>query len=58
MRTQLAFALDRVKTLAPQHPEWKNTQPFKAVLDGDMEDARGVRRKGPGGTHHGHACRE
>ena len=29
---QLAFALDRVKALAPQHPEWKTKQPFKAVL--------------------------
>jgi haloacid dehalogenase-like hydrolase len=37
MYTQLAFALDRVKTLAPQHPEWKDKQPFKAALDGDME---------------------
>jgi phosphoserine phosphatase len=34
---QLAFALDRVKTLAPQHPEWKDTQPFKAALEGDMK---------------------
>jgi phosphoglycolate phosphatase-like HAD superfamily hydrolase len=34
---QVAFALDRVKALAPQHPEWKQTQPFKAVLDGDMK---------------------
>ena len=34
---QLAFALDRVRTLAPQHPEWKTTQPFKAVLDNDAE---------------------
>jgi len=33
---QLAFALDRVKALAPQHPEWKNKQPFKAVLEGDL----------------------
>ncbi|NEK19804.1 HAD family hydrolase [Rhizobium leguminosarum] len=37
MYTQLAFALDRVKALAPQHPEWKETQPFKAVLEGDMK---------------------
>jgi phosphoserine phosphatase len=37
MYVQLAFALDRVKTLAPQHPEWKETQPFKAVLEGDMK---------------------
>lgn len=34
---QLAFALDRVKVLAPKHPEWKTTQPFKGVLDGDMK---------------------
>jgi phosphoserine phosphatase len=34
---QLAFALDRVKTLAPNHPEWKEKQPFKAVLEEDMK---------------------
>jgi phosphoglycolate phosphatase-like HAD superfamily hydrolase len=34
---QFAFALDRVKVLAPKHPEWKTTQPFKAVLDGDLK---------------------
>ena len=33
---QLLFALDRVRALAPQHPEWKTTQPFKAALEGDM----------------------
>ena len=33
---QLAFALDRVKQLASEHPEWKTTQPFQAVLEGDM----------------------
>ena len=33
---QLLFAIDRVKQLAPHHPEWRTTQPFKAVLDGDM----------------------
>jgi len=36
MYVQLAFALDRVKVLAPQHPEWKTKQPFKGVLDGDL----------------------
>lgn len=35
--TQLAFALDRVKALSNQHPEWKDKQPFKAVLDNDTE---------------------
>lgn len=33
--TQLRFALDRVETLAADHPEWKDTQPFQAVLSGD-----------------------
>jgi len=37
MYFQLAFALDRVKALAPQHPEWKSKQPFKAALEGDMK---------------------
>jgi phosphoserine phosphatase len=37
MYGQMAFALDRVKALAPLHPEWKDTQPFKAVLEGDMK---------------------
>jgi phosphoglycolate phosphatase-like HAD superfamily hydrolase len=36
MYFQLAFAIDRVKTLAPQHPEWKTAQPFMAILDDDM----------------------
>src|SRR6185369_10936968 len=34
MYTQLAFALDRVKSLAPQHPAWQEKEPFKAVLTG------------------------
>jgi len=33
---QLAFALDRVKALAPANPQWQTTQPFEAVLQGDM----------------------
>jgi haloacid dehalogenase-like hydrolase len=37
MYAQMAFALDRVKALAPMHPEWKDKQPFKAALDGDMK---------------------
>jgi phosphoserine phosphatase len=35
MYVQLAFAIDRVKALAPAHPEWKTTQPFKAALEGE-----------------------
>jgi len=34
---QLAFAIDRVKAMAPQHPEWKTTQPFQALLERDMK---------------------
>src|SRR6266403_2351441 len=37
MYVQLAFALDRVKAMAPLHPEWKDKQPFKAVLEGDLK---------------------
>ncbi len=37
MYTQLAFALDRVKQEAPNHPDWRQKQPFKAALDGDLE---------------------
>src|SRR5262245_27099364 len=36
MYVQLAFALDRVKALASEHPEWKDKEPFKAVLTGDI----------------------
>jgi phosphoserine phosphatase len=43
---QFAYALDRVKALAPQHPEWKDTQPFKAVLEGDMAALAAAGEKG------------
>lgn len=36
MYFQLAFILDRVKALAPQHPEWQTQEPFKSVLAGNM----------------------
>ena len=39
MYTQLAFALDRVKALAAEHPEWKTQEPFKSVLAGDLKSA-------------------
>jgi phosphoglycolate phosphatase-like HAD superfamily hydrolase len=44
--TQFVFALDRVKTLAPKHPEWKTTQPFQAVLDGDAKAIAASGEKG------------
>ena len=34
---QFAFALDRVKALAPRHPEWNTTPPFNAILKGDVK---------------------
>jgi phosphoglycolate phosphatase-like HAD superfamily hydrolase len=43
---QFAFALDRVKAVAPQHPDWKSTQPFKAVLDGDTKALAASGEKG------------
>lgn len=43
---QLAFALDEVKTLAPQHPAWQQEQPFKAALEGDH---RALAAAGTGG---------
>jgi len=39
MYFQLFFALDRVKALAPQHPEWKTQEPFASLLKGDVKAA-------------------
>jgi haloacid dehalogenase-like hydrolase len=36
---QFLFAIDRVKALAPQHPEWKDKEPFKFLLAGDLKSA-------------------
>jgi len=38
---QLLFALDRVKELAPRHPEWKDKEPFASLLKGDVKSALG-----------------
>jgi phosphoserine phosphatase len=46
MYTQLAFALERVKATADKHPEWKEKQPFKAVLDGDHKALAEAGEKG------------
>ena len=35
MYSEVVFALDRVVALAPQHPQWKTTEPFKTVLSGN-----------------------
>ena len=39
MYFQLAFALDRVNQLAPQHPEWQSAEPFQSILAGDLKAA-------------------
>lgn len=36
MYFQMLFALDRVKALTPQHPEWKDKEPFASLLKGDV----------------------
>jgi hypothetical protein len=36
---QLYFVIDRVKALAPQHPEWQTTEPFASILKGDLKSA-------------------
>ena len=39
MYFQLFFAIDRVKELAPEHPEWQTTEPFASLLKGDVNSA-------------------
>ena len=43
---QLQFAVDRVKALAPKHPLWQTTQPFKAVLEDDSDALLASGKKG------------
>jgi len=54
---QMLFALDRVKEMAPQHPEWAKRQPFKAVIEGDKatlaKAGQGGLLKIVGATHTG-----
>ena len=53
---QLAFAFDRIKAMAPQHPEWKTTQPFKAVMEKDTKALACFRREGAAADHGRDAC--
>jgi phosphoglycolate phosphatase-like HAD superfamily hydrolase len=43
---QIAFAMDRVKALAAQHPDWQHTEPFEAVIDGDLKTLAALGEKG------------
>ncbi|OQR36818.1 haloacid dehalogenase [Pseudomonas sp. Bc-h] len=57
MYFEVLFALDEVKRMAPQHPEWKDEQPFKAVLENDQKALAAAGEKGllqiVGATHTG-----
>jgi phosphoglycolate phosphatase-like HAD superfamily hydrolase len=46
MYFQVLFALDRVKASAANHPDWKEKEPFKAVLSGDAQQLASVGEKG------------
>jgi len=54
---QLLFALDEVRRLAPEHPEWKDTEPFKSAIANDVEGIAATGMKGLGeivaATHSG-----
>ena len=54
---QFLFIIDRIKTMAPDHPEWASTQPFQAVLENDMVAIKAAGEHGAFRTRHGHACR-
>ncbi|QNK00121.1 HAD family hydrolase [Dyella telluris] len=44
--SEVFFALDQVRALSPQHPEWKTTEPFKSALAGDMKGVAATGEKG------------
>lgn len=46
MYFQLAFAMDEVRRLAPQHPEWGTTEPFRSILGGDIAAVAASGQKG------------
>ena len=59
MYFQLLFALDRVKVLAPKHPEWKDKEPFASLLKGDVKagaPSRAATATCDHRTFHGHPC--
>jgi hypothetical protein len=43
---QLVFAFDRIKAMAPEHPEWKTTEPFKSVIANDIKGIAASGKKG------------
>ena len=57
MPVQLYFALDRVKALAPQHPEWSDDRAFRLPAQGRFSKGTGRRRPCAARNRHGYACR-
>jgi len=55
---QLFFAIDRVKIMAEDHPEWKDEQPFKAVLENDMKTLKELGMKDEIQEKHGETSDE
>src|SRR5262249_22233742 len=45
MYFQIMFAMDRLKALAPRHPDWKRKQPFNAVFDDDRKALAALGKK-------------
>lgn len=43
---QLLFVIDRVKALAPEHPEWNREEPFASILKGDLKGAAASGKQG------------
>lgn len=43
---QVAYIFDRIRTLAPQHPEWKTQEPFSSVIKGDLKKVLSTGKKG------------
>ena len=54
---QFLFALDRVKALAPQHPEWKDAGAVRLVAEGRREGALAGGEQAIARDRHGHPCR-
>ena len=54
---QAFFALDRLRALAPQHPEWRETEPFASALKGDLNSALAGGEAAIVESGDGHACR-
>jgi len=46
MPAQVFFTADRLRALAPQHPEWKTMEPFKSQLEGDMKGVLATGKEG------------